>query len=419
MQHDQERHEEEQRAARDRERARRAAAAAADACDRAAPAHCVSTTPASAGQDSQTDRRRPTTLRSARAPYWRPRPSSASRRRAAPCRSTCRRDSRCRCTRAGDARCRRPAGARAPMRIFSGRSAEPHRLAGCASPASATRNAARSRVCDRSPAAPTTRPSIRLTSPMKSRDPARVRPLVDLGRRPDLREPAAVHHRDAVGDGHRLLLVVGDDDEGDAEPALQFHQLELRLLAQLLVERGQRLVEQQHARALGQRAGERDALALAAGELVGLRRPKPSSLTSASISVDARGDLARCGSLSCRRPKRDVALDRQMRKQRVALEHHVDRPPVRRHARRCPRRRAGCGLRSASRSRRACAAAWSCRSRRARAARRIRRGRCRATADRPRVTVPKRLVTRLEAHQRLAADSPPSIRSPDRAIAAR
>jgi hypothetical protein len=52
------------------------------------------------------------------------------------------------------------------------------------------------------------------------------------------------------------------------EFALDVHQLELRGLAQLAVERRHRLVEQQELRALGERAGERDALALPAGELV-------------------------------------------------------------------------------------------------------------------------------------------------------
>ena len=76
-------------------------------------------------------------------------------------------------------------------------------------------------------------------------DPARIRLLVDFRRRRDLHEPAAIHDADAVGERHRFALVVGDDDEGQAEPALQLHQLELRFAAQLLVERRQRLVEQQ------------------------------------------------------------------------------------------------------------------------------------------------------------------------------
>ena len=60
-----------------------------------------------------------------------------------------------------------------------------------------------------------------------------------------------------------------DEHEGDADVALDRLELDLHLLAQLEVERAERLVEQQHLRAVDQRAGERHALALAAGELVG------------------------------------------------------------------------------------------------------------------------------------------------------
>ena len=94
--------------------------------------------------------------------------------------------------------------------------------------------------------------------------------FVDFGRRADLADDALVHDGDAGRERHRLFLVVGDDDEGDADLVLDVHELELGLLAQLLVERAERLVEQQHLRLLGERAGERDALALAAGQLVRL-----------------------------------------------------------------------------------------------------------------------------------------------------
>ena len=48
-------------------------------------------------------------------------------------------------------------------------------------------------------------------------DEAGLRLLVDLARRRHLHDPAVVHHGDAVGHGHRLFLVVRDDDEGHAE----------------------------------------------------------------------------------------------------------------------------------------------------------------------------------------------------------
>ena len=71
-----------------------------------------------------------------------------------------------------------------------------------------------------------------------------------------------------------------------AELALQVHQLELGLLAQLPVERRQRLVEQEHARPLDQRARERDALALAAGELMRLALAE-------ALELDQRQHLVR------------------------------------------------------------------------------------------------------------------------------
>ena len=119
-------------------------------------------------------------------------------------------------------------------------------------------------------------------------DPARSGRLVKLARRRDLFETAGIHDADPVGHRHRLFLIVGDDDEGHAEPPLQLHQFELGAFAQLLVERGQRLVEQQHLRAARQRARQRHALFLAAGELIGL------SLLQA-LELDQRDHLGDAG----------------------------------------------------------------------------------------------------------------------------
>ena len=102
---------------------------------------------------------------------------------------------------------------------------------------------------------------------MKSDDEARARAIVDVARRTDLVDPAGVHHGDAVGHRHRLFLVVRHEDQRDAELLLQLLELELHALAQLAVERGERLVAQQHARPDHDRARQRDALLLAAGEL--------------------------------------------------------------------------------------------------------------------------------------------------------
>ena len=95
-----------------------------------------------------------------------------------------------------------------------------------------------------------------------------------LGRREDrvgvglLDDPAGVHDRDLVGHLGHHAEVVGDDDDGGVELALQpLDQLEdLRLDGH--VERGRRLVGDQQLRVVGQRHRDHRALAHAARELV-------------------------------------------------------------------------------------------------------------------------------------------------------
>ena len=77
---------------------------------------------------------------------------------------------------------------------------------------------------------------------------------------------AVVHDADQVGGGHRLRLVVGDVDGGVAIGVVQPAHLEAHFLAQIGVEIGQRLVEQQRLGLHDQRARERHALLLAAGQ---------------------------------------------------------------------------------------------------------------------------------------------------------
>ena len=79
-------------------------------------------------------------------------------------------------------------------------------------------------------------------------------------------DPAFVHHRDAVAHDQGLVLIVGDEDRRDAEFAQQVAQLDLHRLAQLAVERAERLVEQQQRRLDDDRARDRDALLLPAGK---------------------------------------------------------------------------------------------------------------------------------------------------------
>ena len=63
---------------------------------------------------------------------------------------------------------------------------------------------------------------------------------------------------------------MGDVDHGAAELAVKLDQLGAHAGAQLGVEVGERLVEEEGCRVADQGAAERHALALAAGELAGL-----------------------------------------------------------------------------------------------------------------------------------------------------
>ena len=108
--------------------------------------------------------------------------------------------------------------------------------------------------------------------PDEGRDEARRGLVVHLDRVPDLLDAAVAEDGQAVAHRERLLLVVRHVHERDAHLALDPLQLDLHLLAELEVERPERLVEQEHLGLVDDRAGQRHALALAPGELGGLAR---------------------------------------------------------------------------------------------------------------------------------------------------
>src|SRR5665647_2806705 len=118
----------------------------------------------------------------------------------------------------------------------------------------------------------------------------------DLGRR-------AVGDQPPVQEGHQLealgsrLHVVGAHEHGDAPLAQPREEAEDRLLG-VHIHAGERLVEQQHVRLLGERPGEEHALLLAAGQLAdGALR----ELGDAELVQTARHHLA-VGSLRAAQP---------------------------------------------------------------------------------------------------------------------
>ena len=85
-------------------------------------------------------------------------------------------------------------------------------------------------------------------------------------RRAELAQAALDDDAEAPGQRRRVLGVVGHEQRREPEPGQHVLQLAADDGAGLGVERRERLVEQQHAGVARQRPGQRDALALAAGQ---------------------------------------------------------------------------------------------------------------------------------------------------------
>ena len=115
----------------------------------------------------------------------------------------------------------------------------------------------------------------------------------------DFDDVAEVHHGDAVADVAHHRQVVRDEQVGDAELGLQVHQQVDHLRLHRDVERRHRLVADDQLRVQRQRAGDAEALALAAGELVRIlgRRLR----AQADLGEQPLHALAPLGCASCRR----------------------------------------------------------------------------------------------------------------------
>src|SRR5439155_4363377 len=87
--------------------------------------------------------------------------------------------------------------------------------------------------------------------------------------------------------------------------------------ARVRIERGHRLVEQEHLRPASERARERDALALTAGPLGRLRLGEVLDMQPPQQPVRART------------AEGDVLLHIEVRKERVLLKHETDRTLLR------------------------------------------------------------------------------------------
>ena len=154
-------------------------------------------------------------------------------------------------------------------------------------------------------------------------DEAGRRVVVEVAPAAHLLDPAMVENGDAVGKAQRLFLVVGDIKDGHAGLAVNAADLDLDLFAQLLVQGRQGLVHQKDRRVVGQRAGQRDALLLAARQVA--RHPRAVALQphQRQHPVHLRGNLG-LGAAPDTQREGDVLAHIQVREQRIALEHHAD-----------------------------------------------------------------------------------------------
>ncbi len=114
----------------------------------------------------------------------------------------------------------------------------------------------------------------------EARDEAVRGPVEELERGRHLLDPTVAQDDDAVGQRHRLDLVVGDVDHRRAEAVVQAGEFGPHRHAQFGVEVRQRLVEQEGRGLAHDGAADGDALALAAGELAG---PAVEQLAISSI----------------------------------------------------------------------------------------------------------------------------------------
>ena len=219
------------------------------------------------------------------------------------------------------------------------------------------------------PPPPVQTPAMKLLVPTKSATKRLTRPLVELLGRRHLQHAAVAHHRHAIGERQRLLLVVGDVDRGDAELLLQ-----LRISRAHLRRGSWRRGSTAARRAAGCRGSAR-APAPAPPAAAGRPRAAPDSAPRGPSRLTLRSPSAQPRARS-RRPAasaggaRSVTLPahRHVRPQRVVLEHHADVALVRRQPVDPPLAEADLAAVRRGRTRRSAAAASSCRSPRARAA---------------------------------------------------
>ncbi|MNL29127.1 hypothetical protein D3C87_1508020 [compost metagenome] len=144
--------------------------------------------------------------------------------------------------------------------------------------------------------------------------------MVQVVRGVPLRDAALAHHPDAVRDGEGFGLVVRDEDGGVAGRLQDVAHFERQAFARVHVQVGKRFVQQQQVGRGRQRAGQRHALLLATRDLVRIAVGGMGQAHQCQHFFDTAGTL---GTRQLAQAEGDVQRHRQVREQRVILEHHA------------------------------------------------------------------------------------------------
>ena len=86
----------------------------------------------------------------------------------------------------------------------------------------------------------------------------------ELSRRGELFDATSIEHGDPVSEGECLLLIVRDEDRGEAKLVVDLAEGHSQFTSHLRVERAERLVKQKDVRFSRERAGKGNALTLSA-----------------------------------------------------------------------------------------------------------------------------------------------------------
>ena len=132
-----------------------------------------------------------------------------------------------------------------------------------------------------------------------------------------------IQNRNLIGDSHRFLLIVRNDDGGDARFLLYAADFVADFNLEACIQIAHRFVEQQHVRLLDQRTRHGNALLLTAGKLGRLAFQQVLDLQHLGNLAHLFIPLGFLHTLLLER-EGDVVDDLQMRIQCVGLKDHAD-----------------------------------------------------------------------------------------------